>query len=152
MKEKHVRDWVRRVWAGRPITWVETRRGSTVGAADLYLPIAPMLLPVELKVFAESSEGYVLDDAVRPAQVVYHHHLHKVGVETCFMFGLKGENKRILFVDGKVVVRAMLREDNKRVIAKSNCVVMTDDWQLNQRWIHVALFANEHEKGNLFTS
>lgn len=150
MKEKHVRDWVRKVWAGRPVTWVEPRRGSTVGAADLYLPVGPLLLPVELKVFDETESGFVVGDSVRPAQVVYHHHLHNVGVVTGFLFGLKGESKGMYYVPGTKVVACMLRERvADRFIDRKCCYQMSSDRDLNDRWLRICVLGESNKNGNL---
>lgn len=143
MKEKQVRDWVRRVWSGRPVTWVEPRRGSTVGAADLYLPLGQLLLPVELKVFTETTEGYVVDKAVRPAQVVYHYQLNKAGVLSGFLFGVKGKAGSHLFVDGAYVVSVMMKEDpNERYLQKGFCTLLSQDAMLNEAWLSVQLLSS----------
>ena len=142
MKEKQVRDWVRRVWSGRPLTWVEPRRGSTVGAADLYLPLGKLLLPVELKVFEETTRGYVVDKAVRPAQVVYHYQLNNGGVLSGFLFGLKGNSPRVFFADGAYVVSVMMKEDpNERYLQKDFCTLLSQDAVLNEAWLSAQLLS-----------
>lgn len=133
MKESDLRNWVKSVWGkNHVLTWVEPRRGSSVGACDVYLPFDRLLLPVELKVFSETTSGFVCAKAVRPAQLVYHHSLVKSGIMSGFMFVTGKRNSPVYFARSYPVVYACMHNQQ---LPKSKTIVLSKDADLNTRYI-----------------
>jgi hypothetical protein len=86
--EKDLRLWLRNVWLNgkkqAPLVFVEPAKGSTIGCADVLLPIHPLLIPVELKLAKKrKSESFVT--VIRPAQKRFHTLLALNGFFSCFL-------------------------------------------------------------------
>jgi hypothetical protein len=89
MLEHHVREAVRRMWAGDPLglSWVEQARGSTAGTPDVTIPLPRPWhdVPTELKLWRRTSKG--LECKVRPAQRRWHTLQNRGGNRTAFIIG-----------------------------------------------------------------
>jgi len=86
--EKDLRLWIRNVWLNgnksAPLVFVEPAKGSSIGCADVLLPIHPLLIPVELKLAKKrKSESFVT--VIRPAQKRFHTLLALNGFFSCFL-------------------------------------------------------------------
>ena len=145
-RETELRNWVKKVWKGVPLTWVEPRAGSSVGAADVYVPMNGLLLPVELKLFCETAQGFKVVGAVRPAQIAYHAGLGKVGVRSIFLFGSADpKNKTVWFVPSWIVVGCCL---NDKLLLHSQVSVLCQDNKTNDLWFGAVLSQNAGVQNN----
>jgi len=89
--EKDLRAWLRFVWNnGRktaPLNWIEPAAGSSIGFPDVLLPIAPCLIPVELKIAKQTKNGRFVS-IVRPVQCRFHLTMKMHNFFSCFLIGI----------------------------------------------------------------
>ena len=119
MTEKELRNLVKKVWGnGPPLTWVEAGRGSTVGAADLLVPVGRQLVPAELKVIKTTHDSF--QPVLRPVQLNYHRGLIKNGIASVYLFGVDWHDCPCAYVcDMNVAIEAIMSDKN---IEPGNCI------------------------------
>ena len=92
--ESDLRSWLRNVWrrgrADLGLQWIEPAKGSSIGFPDVLIPIAPFLVPVELKIATQNADK-TYSSIVRPAQRRFHLLMKKQNMFSCYLsaFGTK---------------------------------------------------------------
>lgn len=87
--EADVRKKLKEIWGekGRNLIWVEQSHGSTVGAADVFLPLPNgFYIPCELKFWPVRSNGEK-HAIMRPTQYVFHYKASQKKMKTFFIAG-----------------------------------------------------------------
>lgn len=129
--EADVRKRIKDIWDARKrlLVWVEPTTGSTVGAADLFIPLPNhYYLPVELKFWPRREDGGHLVE-MEPSQNLFHYRAGIVNMKTCFIFG--DQYNSLLALPGGIAVDFNMSRQGQVQDLDKVSVIYEDDEHLH---------------------